>query len=174
MMPVKVSLGVLLVAGSLTSVSLLAQTTSRPALSGTWALNIEESSASSDVARTAPTPPPPDPPVHPVGPGGATDGVGGSAPWVNPGKSGSMLSPKIANALNQNPPEKDTGKDMTPEQKLVLELTTPPMTLSITRTGTQVTMTREGRTDKYMVDGREEKHRLVNGSVNAKDRKSVV
>jgi hypothetical protein len=139
----------------------------RPALSGTWSLNLEESSASSDVASTAPTPPPPDPPPQPVGPGLPTDGVGRPSGFNDPGKSGSLLPQNLTNAINSSQP-KDTGHKLTDHERLLLELTTPPSRLVIASTADSVTVTHEGRTDTYLVNGKVEKHKLVNGSIKTK------
>jgi hypothetical protein len=148
--------------------AVLAQSPAVPALSGAWSLNIEESSASSDVASTAPTPPAADPPPRPVGPGTPTDGAGRSVPWNDPTKTGSLLPSSVNNALNSSEPPKDKGRALTPREKLLLELTTPPTRLAVTATRDAVTVTREGRTDTYLASGKEEKHRCVNGSIVVK------
>ncbi len=99
----------------------LAQTSAPPIpeLSGTWTLNFEASSASSDVVKTAPTPPPPDPPGRPVGPGGATDGASSPrGPQFNdPTKTGSLLPPNLGTpsdaaggAQGQGPEAHDRGE----------------------------------------------------------------
>jgi len=141
-----------------------------PNLSGTWTLNFEASSASSDVVKTAPTPPPPDPPAHPVGPGGATDGASSPrGPLFNdPTKTGSLIPQSVNSALNPTDPPKDKGRKLTSEERLLLELTTPPSTLKVTAAPDAVTVTREGRTDVYKTNGQEEKHKLINGTVKTK------
>ena len=143
---------------------------STPDLSGTWTLNFEASSASSDVVKTALTPPPPDPPGRPVGPGGATDGA--SSPrgpqFSDPTKTGSLLPPTLGTSSTPPAAPKDRGRKLTTEERLLLELTTPPSTLVVTATSDAVTMTREGRTDVYKTNGAEEKHKLINGSVKTK------
>ena len=151
----------------------LAQTSAPPIpeLSGTWTLNFEASTASSDVVKTAPTPPPPDPPGRPVGPGGATDGASSPrGPQFNdPTKTGSLLPPTLGTPSSTPPAApKDKGRKLTPEEKLLLELTTPPSTLVVTATSDAVTIKREGRTDVYKTNGAEEKHKLINGSVKTK------
>lgn len=139
-----------------------------PALSGTWSLNLEESSASSDVASTAPTPPPPDPtPTQPVGPGLPSDGVGRPSPFNDPGKTGSLLPQNLTNAINSGQP-KDTGHKLTDHERLLLELTTPPSRLVIAATSDSVKITHEGRTDTFLVNASVEKHKLVNGSIKTK------
>lgn len=167
-MAMYVSLGRLAVLMVAISGAAIAQSPAIPALSGTWSLNISESSASSDVASTAPTPPAPDPPPRPVGPGTPTDGAGRSAPWNDPTKTGSLIPPNINNALNPAQPPKDEGRALTEREKLLLELTTPPMQLKVTTTSHSFTVTREGRTDTYVANGKPEKHRCVNGSVVVK------
>jgi len=168
-MALKASFSYLVVAAIASSGALLAQTTPpRPAISGTWSLNIEESSASSDLVTTAPTPPPPDPPTHPVGPGTVTDGAGRALPWNDPTKTGSLIPQGINNALNPSQPPKDEGRGLTQDEKLLLELTTPPTRLSVSATRDALTMTREGRTDTYVTNGKEEKHQCVNGSIKVK------
>ena len=150
----------------------LAQTSAPPIpdLSGTWSLNFEASSASSDVTKTAPTPPPPDPPGRPVGPGGATDGA--SSPrgpqFNNPSKTGSLLPPNLGTPSTPPAAPKDKGRKLTAEERLLLELTTPPSTLVVKATPDAVTVTREGRTDVYKTNGAEEKHKLINGSIKTK------
>lgn len=150
----------------------LAQTEAQaiPALSGTWSLNFEASSAASDVVKTAPTPPPPDAPGRPVGPGGATDGA--SSPrgpqFSDPTKTGSLLPPNLGTPSTPPAAPKDKGRKLTTEEKLLLELTTPPSTLVVKTTPDAVTVTREGRTDVYKTNGAEEKHKLINGSVKTK------
>jgi len=141
-----------------------------PALSGTWTLNFEASSASSDVVKTAPTPPPPDPPGRPVGPGGATDGASSPrGPQFNdPSKTGSLLPPNLGTPSTPPAAPKDKGRKLTTEERLMLELTTPPSTLVVKATKDAVTMTREGRTDVYKTNGAEEKHKLINGSIKTK------
>lgn len=140
-----------------------------PALSGTWTLNFEASTASSDVQKTAPTPPPPDPPGRPVGPGGATDGASGRGPMFNdPTKTGSLLPPNLVTPSGPPQPPKDKGRALTSEEKLLLELTTPPSTLVVTATPDAITVVREGRKDVYKTDGKEEKHKLINGTVKTK------
>lgn len=148
----------------------LAQTDAQaiPALSGTWSLNFEASSAASDVVKTAPAPPPPDAPGRPVGPGGATDGA--SSPrgplFTDPTKTGSLLPPNLGPSTPAAP--KDKGRKLTTEERLMLELTTPPSTLVVSATKDAVTIKREGRTDVYQTNGAEEKHKLINGSVKTK------
>ena len=140
-----------------------------PDLSGTWTLNFEASSASSDVQKTAPTPPPPDPPARPVGPGGATDGASGRGPlFTDPTKTGSLLPPNLGTPSGPPQPPKDKGRALTSEEKLLLELTTPPSTLVVTATADAITVVREGRKDVYKTDGNEEKHKLINGTVKTK------
>lgn len=141
---------------------------SRPALSGAWSLNVEESSASSDVASTAPTPPPPDAPPQPVGPGAPTDGAGRLTPWIDPGKTGSLLPPNVTNAMNPTQPPKDKGRALADHERLLLELTTPPSRVVIVATPEAVAVTREGRTDTFVTNGKTEKHRVVNGSIKTK------
>lgn len=141
-----------------------------PELSGTWSLNFEASSASSDVMKTAPTPPPPDPPGRPVGPGGATDGA--SSPrgpqFSDPSKTGSLLPPNLGTPSTPPAAPKDKGRKLTAEERLLLELTTPPSTLVVSATQDAVTVKREGRTDVYKTNGVEERHKLINGSVKTK------
>ena len=141
-----------------------------PDLSGTWSLNFEASSASSDVTKTAPTPPPPDPPGRPVGPGGATDGASSPrGPQFNdPSKTGSLLPPNLGTPSTPPAAPKDKGRKLTAEERLLLELTTPPSTLVVKATPDAVTVTREGRTDVYKTNGAEEKHKLINGSIKTK------
>ena len=141
-----------------------------PELSGTWTLNFEASSASSDVVKTAPTPPPPDPPGRPVGPGGATDGASSPrGPLFNdPTKTGSLLPATLGTSSTPPAAPPDKGRTLTTQARLLLELTTPPSTLVVTATSDAVTMTREGRTDVYKTNGAEEKHKLINGSVKTK------
>ena len=95
----------------------LAQTSAPPIpeLSGTWTLNFEASSASSDVMKTAPTPPPPDPPGRPVGPGGATDGASSPrGPLFNdPTKTGSLLPPTLGTSSTPPAAPKDKGRALT-------------------------------------------------------------
>jgi len=169
-MAVNVLLGALFVASLAWSGGppALAQAAARPALSGTWSLNIEESSASSDVASTAPTPPPPDAPPQPVGPGLPTDGVGRGSPFIDPGTTGSLLPPNIVNAMNPTQPPKDTGRKLTDHERLLLELTTPPTELVIAATADAITVTHEGRKDTFLASGKVEKHRVVNGSIKTK------
>jgi len=141
-----------------------------PKLSGTWSLNFEASSASSDVVKTAPTPPPPDAPGRPVGPGGATDGASSPrGPQFNdPSKTGSLLPPNLGTPSTPPAAPKDKGRKLTTEERLMLELTTPPSTLVVKATKDAVTLTREGRTDVYKTNGAEEKHKLINGSIKTK------
>ncbi len=139
-----------------------------PALSGTWSLNFQESWASTDVVGTAPAPPAPDAPSQPVGPGAPTDGAGRPAPWNDPTKTGSLIPPSVNNALNPTAPPKDKGRALTSDEKLLLEVTTPPSALTVSATRESITLTREGRTDTYRTNGAEEKHRCVNGTVKTK------
>ena len=120
--------------------------------------------------KTAPTPPPP---IRRDGrrPGGATDGA--SSPrgpqFSDPTKTGSLLPPTLGTPSSTPPAApKDKGRKLTPEEKLLLELTTPPSTLVVKATSDAVTVTREGRTDVYKTNGAEEKHKLINGSVKTK------
>ncbi len=142
-----------------------AQSAQVPALSGTWTLNLDESSAASDTAATAPTPPAPDPPSRPSGFVGATDGMGRPTPFVDPGSAGSLIPQSVNNALNSSGAEKDKGRQLTSAERLLLELSTPPTQLVIAATRDALTLTREGRTDTYLANGKEEKHRCVNGTI---------
>ena len=89
-----------------------------PELSGTWSLNFEASSASSDVVKTAPTPPPPDAPGRPVGPGGATDGASSPrGPQFNdPTKTGSLLPPTLGTPATPPAAPKDKGRNSRPRK----------------------------------------------------------
>jgi hypothetical protein len=103
-----------------------------------------------------------------VGPGTPTDGAGRPSPWNDPTKTGSLIPQSVNNALNPTAPPKDKGRALTSDEKLLLEVTTPPSTLTVSVASASMTLTREGRTDTYVTNGVEEKHRCVNGSVKTK------
>ena len=140
----------------------------KPSLTGTWTLNLEESSASSDVVRTAPLPPPPDAAPRPVGPGTATDGAGRGPQFRDPSQDGSLIPPTLGGSGTPPAPPKDKGRALSKDEKLLLELTTPPTTLALTASAAAVSIKCGGRSEIFATDGREEKHRFVNGTVKVR------
>jgi len=134
---------------------------------GVWTLNVEESLASSDVVKTAPTPPVSDPPPRPIGPGTPSDGAGRGPQFRDPIKDG-FIPPTVGNATNPPQAPKDKGRALTTQEKLLLELTTPPTTLVVSGTADAISVAWDGRSATFTTDGREEKHRFVHGTVKTR------